>query len=58
MKLSFCVESKRTSGSSYDKDNKALDAFLLGRMKNTIDTTLQVSKEARVVVESFVGSND
>ena len=27
-------------------------------MKNTIDTTLQVSKEPRVVVEGFVGSND
>ena len=39
----------------YDED---LEAFLLSRTKNTIDTTLQVLKKARVVFEGFVGSND
>ena len=45
MKLSFCEKID-------------VEAFLLGRTNNTIDTTLQVSKEPRVVVEGFVGSND
>ena len=40
------------------KDDEDLEAFLLGRTKNTIDTMLQVSKETRVAVDGFVGSND
>ena len=40
------------------KDDKNLEAFLLDWANNTIDTTLQVLKEARVVVKGFVGSND
>ena len=39
-------------------DDEDVKAFLLERTKNTIDTTLQVSKEPRVAVEGFVGSND
>ena len=39
-------------------DDEDVEAFLLGRTKNTIDTTLQVSKEQRVGIEGFVGSND
>ena len=39
-------------------DDEDVEAFLLGRTKNTIDTTLKVLKEPRVAVEGFVGSND
>ena len=58
LKLSFYAKSRWTSGPSYVMDDEDLEAFLLGKSKNTFDTTLQVSKEARVAVESFVGSND
>ena len=45
-------------GPIYVMDDEDVEAFLLGWTKNTIDATLQVSKEPRVAVEGFVGSND
>ena len=41
LKLSFCVDSRRTSEPSYVKDDEDLEAFLLGRTKNT---TIQCCK--------------
>ena len=58
LKLSFVPKSRRRIGLSYVIDDEDVEAFLLGRTKNTIDTMLQVSKEPRVVVESFVRSNN
>ena len=58
LKLSFVPKSRRRIGPSYVMDDEDVEAFLLGRTKNTIDTTLQVSKEPRVTVEGFLGSND
>src|SRR5690606_18972773 len=58
LRVSFVPKIRRRIGPSYVMDDEDVDAFLLGRTKNTIDTTLQVSKEPRVAVEGFVGSND
>ena len=58
LKLSFVPKSRRHIGPSYVMDDEDIEAFLLGRTWNTIDTTLQILKEPRVVVEGFVGSND
>ena len=58
LKLSVCRKNKQSIKPSYVKDNEDLEAFLLGRSKNTIDTTLHVSNEPRRVVEGNVGSND
>ena len=58
LKLSFVPKSRRCIGPSYVMDDEDIEAFLLGRTKNAIDTMLQVLKEPRVAIEGFVGSND
>ena len=58
LKLSFVPKSRRRIRPSYVMDDEDVEAFLLGRTKNTIETTLLVSQEPRVTVKGFVGSND
>ena len=58
LKLSVCRKNRESIGLSYVKDDEDLEAFLLGRLENTIDTTLHVSKEPRRAIEGNVGSND
>ena len=58
LKSSFVPKSRRRIGPSYMMHDEDVEAFLLGRTKNTIDTMLQVLKEPKVAVEGFVGSND
>ena len=58
LKLSVFRTIIQSIGPSNVKDNEDLEAFLLGRLENTIDTTLHVSKEPRHAIEGNVGSND
>ena len=58
LNLSFCRKNRESIGPCYVKDDEELEAFLLGRSENTIDTTLHVSTESRGVAEGNVGSND
>ena len=58
MKLSFCPTNRQRKTPSYVKDEEYLEEFLLGWMRQTIDTTLQVSNEPRVIAERDVGRND
>ena len=58
LKLSICRKNRKSIGPSYVKDDEDLEAYLLGRSDNTIDTTLHVSKEPRHAIEGNVGSND
>lgn len=58
MKLSFCRKNRQSIRLTYVKDKEDLEAFLLGRSKNTIDITLHVSKEPRGAMKGNVGSNN
>ena len=55
LKLSFCAKTRRSNGPSYVQDEEDVDAFLLAQTNNTIDTTLQFSKEPRVAIKGFFG---
>ena len=58
LKLSVCCKNRQSIRLSYVKDDEVLEAFLLGQLKNTIDTTWHVSKEPKRATEGNVGSND
>ena len=56
LKLSFYPEHRKKKRLSYLNYDDDVEAFLLGRKGQTIKTTLQVSKEARIVVDADTGS--
>ena len=57
LKFSYCLIYRQRKWASYlnNDDDNDVETFLLGRTGKTIETTLQVSKEPRVVINSNVG---